>query len=412
MSGLEKMIQNKKAINAICIGVLCSLSYLAVYFARNTLGAIAPHMGMSDSFIGNMSSIYFLTYAIGQLINGYIGDKIKARYMISGGLLFAGIANLLIPLFLPANETGSVIAYGVTGFFLSMIYGPMTKIVAENTEPVYATRCSLGYEVAGFVGAPAAGLAASVFAWQGVIYAGSAILTGMAIVFFAVCAGFERKGIVCYNRFKKTEEGKKGGAGAFVESIRVLIERRILKFTVISIITGVIRTTVVFWMPTYFNQYLGFSAEKASAIFAVASVIITFTTFISVGTYELLKRNMDLTILIMFTASTVFFSLLYFIKSPYINVGIMVLAVLASCGASSMMWCRYCPSLRDTGMVSGATGYLDFLSYMAAAASSKIFSDAVSHIGWGNLILVWAGLMAIGIVISLPTKKHRFTSLA
>ncbi|MDO5479398.1 MAG: MFS transporter [Clostridia bacterium] len=405
MSGLGKMMQNKKAMNALCIGALCSLSYLAVYFARNTLGAIAPHMGMSDSLIGNMSSVYFLTYAIGQLINGYIGDRIKARYMISGGLLFAGIANLLIPLFLPANETGAVIAYGVTGFFLSMIYGPMTKIVAENTEPVYATRCSLGYEVAGFVGAPAAGLAASVFAWQGVIYAGSAILTGMAMVFFAVCAGFERKGIVRYNRFKKIEEEKKGG-------IKVLIERRILKFTVISIITGVIRTTVVFWMPTYFNQYLGFSAEKASAIFAAASVIISFTTFISVGTYELLKRNMDLTILIMFTISTVFFSLLYFVKSPYINIVIMVIAVMSSCGAASMMWCRYCPSLRDTGMVSSATGYLDFLSYMAAAASTKIFSNAASVIGWGNLILVWAGLMAIGIIISLPTKKHKFTCLA
>ncbi|MBR6719644.1 MAG: MFS transporter [Clostridia bacterium] len=396
---------SKNAKNALCIGILCSLSYLAVYFARNTLGAIAPHMGMPDSLIGNMSSVYFLTYAIGQLINGYIGDKIKARYMISGGLFFAGIANLLIPLFLPVNETGAVISYGVTGFFLSMIYGPMTKIVAENTEPVYATRCSLGYEVAGFVGAPAAGLAASLFAWQGVIYAGSALLTGMAMVFFAICAGFERKGIVAYNRFNKIKEEKKG-------SIKVLIERRILKFTVISIITGVIRTTVVFWMPTYFNQYLGFSAEKSSAIFAVASVIITFTTFISVGTYEMLNRNMDLTILIMFTVSTVFFSLLYLVKSPYINVGIMIVAVLASCAASSMMWCRYCPSLRDTGMVSSVTGYLDFLSYMAAAASTKIFSNAVSHIGWGNLILVWAGLMAIGILISLPTKKHKFTSLA
>ena len=97
--------------------------------------------------------------------------------------------------------------------------------------------------------------------------------------------------------------------------------------------------------------------------------------------------------------------LLYLVKSPYINIVIMVIAIMASSGAATMLWSRYCPSLRDTGMVSGATGYLDFISYMSAAASSKLFSNAVSSIGWGKLILIWAGLMVIGIIISLPYGK-------
>lgn len=52
--------------------------------------------------------------------------------------------------------------------------------------------------------------------------------------------------------------------------------------------------------------------------------------------------------------------------------------------------------------LSSATGFLDFMSYMAAAASSTIFANAVSVIGWGNLILVCFALMVFGVIISLP----------
>ena len=99
------------------------------------------------------------------------------------------------------------------------------------------------------------------------------------------------------------------------------------------------------------------------------------------------------------------FLLVYLIKIPVVNIVLLILAVLSSNCASSMMWSRYCPGLRDTGMVSGATGFLDFLSYMSAAAANLIFANAVTVIGWGNLILVWMGLVIIGTVISIPIGK-------
>ena len=400
MGKIKDIMQNKKAMDAVCIGVLCSLSYLAVYYARNLLSAISPHMGESKEYIGTLSSVYFAVYAVGQLINGYLGNKVKAKYMISLGLFLAGIANLLFPILLPVSKSGAIVAYGATGFFLSMIYGPMTKIVAENTELVYATRCTLGYQFSSFIGAPMAGVMASVIVWQGVVYSCSAFLSGMAVVFFIVCTGFERKGVVSYNQFDTPKEEKKGG-------VALLIKRGIIKFTIISIVPGVIRTTVMFWMPTYFTSYLGYTAESSSSIFAVTTFIISFTTFIVIFIYEKLKRNMNLTMLLMFTTAALFFLLLYLVKEPVVNIVVMVIAIMASAGAATMMWSRYCPSLRDTGMVSGATGYLDFISYMSAAASSKIFANAVSSIGWGNLILVWAGLMIIGVIVCLPFKKAR-----
>ena len=84
---------------------------------------------------------------------------------------------------------------------------------------------------------------------------------------------------------------------------------------------------------------------------------------------------------------------------------------MSSNGAASMLWSRYCPSLRYTGMVSGATGFLDFVSYMSASASSTLFANAVSVIGWSNLILVWFGLMLVAMIISIPGTRFKIKNL-
>jgi sugar phosphate permease len=158
-------------------------------------------------------------------------------------------------------------------------------------------------------------------------------------------------------------------------------------------------------MPTYFSQHLGFSAEQSALIFTVSTFIISFTSFIAIFVYEYFGRKMNATILVMFLAAAVLFGFLYVVKTPWVNIVLMVLAVMASNAAACMLWSVYCPSLYDTGMVSTATGFLDFVSYMAAAASSSLFASAATTIGWGSLILVWCALMILGVLVCLPYKK-------
>lgn len=391
---------SERARNAVFIGTLCSVSYLAVYVARNVLSAVTPQMvesgGYTEPYIGDISSLYFVFYAVGQLINGAIGDKIKAKYMISFGLLFAGVTNLLFPT-IAQYRYGAMIVYAMTGFFLSMIYGPMTKVVSENTDPIHTTRCSLGYTFASFLGSPMAGFLAVFLSWQSVFVASSVFLFAMAVICFSFFCLFERRGIVQYGNYKPAQKG--GG------NIKVLFKHKIVKYSLISIITGIVRTSVVFWLPTYISQHLNFSSQVAAGIYTAATLAISATSFIAVFVFERLNRDIEKTVLIMFISSTLFFILTYFIQNPIINIVCIVLAIMSSNGAACMLWSRYCPSLRDTGMVSSATGFLDFLSYMAAAASNIIFANAISAIGWGNLILVWLGLIIFGVVISLPYDK-------
>jgi len=393
------MFTNQKAKNAFMIGTLCALSYLGVYVARNMLGAVTPQIvesgAYTNEYIGAVSSLFFMAYAFGQLINGLVGQKIKPKYMLGFGMILAGISAFVFPHTMN-NVTIARLSYALMGFFLSMIYAPMTKVVAENTDPIYTPRCSLGYEFSSLFGSPLAGMLAAAMTWIGVFYVGSSVLVIMGIVCFITFTCFEKKGIVKHYEPQKSEDESQG--------IKILFKHRIVTFTFVAMLTGIIRTSVTFWMPTYYSQYLGFSPKNAALVFTISTLAISAAAFIAVFIYERLNRNMNKTLLISFVASAISFLLLFLIKQPILNIVFMILSVLSANCAAAMLWSVYCPSLRDTGMISGATGFLDFVSYMSAAAASALFANAVSSIGWSKLILVWFGLMVAGVVVVMPKR--------
>lgn len=392
---------NEHAKKAIRLGSLCTIAYLAVYVARNILGVVSPGMietgRYTESYIGTISTGYLVAYACGQLINGAIGDKVIARYMISGGLLGAGICNLLLP-FAP-NLLLTTILYSISGFFLAMIYGPMTKTVSENVKQEYTARVALGYTMASLFGSPFAGVVAMLTNWEYSFMICGGILITMGVMVFLSFLRMERRGLVVYRN-------KSDSRQPMAEGLKKLLDHHIIKYSFVSILTGIIRTTVVFWVPTYLAQYLGFGSTKAVALFSGITLVMSLAPFMdTLLVYELLfKRSREKTLLLMFSISAASFLGMFLCKEPVISVIMLTLALVANGGSSTMLWSAYCPSLYKTGLVSTATGYLDFLSYMGAAAANLIFSNAVASIGWGWLILSWSGLMFLGVLVALKKE--------
>lgn len=388
---------------AIIIGSISSLAYLAVYISRNILSALSPQLQNEGIFdeaaLGTISSIFLFSYAIGQLINGVIGEIVKSKYMISIGLLVAGITSILIPTFY-LNTFLINVFYGVWGFALAMIYAPLMKLLAENVQQDYAIKCNLCINFASYFGAPLAGVLAISFAWKTSFSISGLILAVMAVIVFAVFTYLEIKNVIVLKKANQYEKK------SLLTSISILIKRDIIKFTLVSILTGVIRTTVMFWLPTYLMQYLKFSDNNSTKIYTVFSLVLSLASFGAIYIYRLMKYNISNTLAVSFFAAAVFFALCIFVNLSIINTLLLLMAIISSNCAATMLWSVYCISLDDVGLVSSATGYLDFISYMSAAIASKLFANALASIGWGGLILVWIGLMIAGVVISLPYKKR------
>ncbi|MBQ6946654.1 MAG: MFS transporter, partial [Clostridia bacterium] len=328
----------KEARNAIILAAMCFVSYLAVYFLRNILSTVSPQMISSGEFtedhIGLLSGIFFASYAVGQLINGILGDIIKAKYMLSIGLTMAGVCNIAF-IWFKSSLTLTTIAYGLVGLFLSMIYAHMTKVVSENVNLNYAQRCSIGYTFSSFLGSPAAGMCAAYMSWHVLFYMGGGLLIAIGIAVYIFFLIVEKKKIVTYGNFK-AEKKSSGG------SIKVLLQRQIVKFTVISVITGIVRTSVVFWLPTYLFQYLNFSEEQSALLFTLSTLFISLSAFLTMGIFELLKKDMDKTIFLSFVVSALAFLGAFFVKQQIVNIIFMILAIMMSNCATSMLWSYYC----------------------------------------------------------------------
>ena len=394
-------LKDKNIKNAFMIGTISTIVYLACYFSKNILSVVSPQMvaypGISVEFIGTLSTANMLFYAVGQLINGIIGDKVKTKYMVGGGLLLAGLCNVVIGL----CDVPMVmfIGYSLSGFFLSTLYAPLVKLIAENTQPIHAEKCCLGLSFASLFGVPIAGIVAFFFSWNYVFFVGGIILITIGIGFYISVCSMEKRSIV--QNYVNERQKKKGG------SLKILIENSIIKFTLVSILTGIVRTSVAFWIPTYLSQYLGFTARIAATIFTVMTCVQSVSPYVTnIVIYEyILKRNMNRMLLMMFGVSAFSFIFMFLVKSPFVNIVLLTMAIMTANGAANIMWNVYCPSLHHTGMVSTATGYLDFISYFSAGIANQLFANAITQIGWGNLILVWAVLMGFGVLISISWKK-------
>ena len=130
----------KELSTAWRIGSICIITYLASYVTRNILSVSTPDM-LKDEFFtkeytGMLSSVCFIFYAIGQLVNGFLGERIHPKMMISIGLLITSISTLTVPAV--ASRPIHFICFTLIGFALSMLRGPMMKVISENTEQEYA----------------------------------------------------------------------------------------------------------------------------------------------------------------------------------------------------------------------------------------------------------------------------------
>ena len=92
---------------SLLIATIALFSYSASYFARGVLGVVKVEMEEAGIFtgpqIGMIISVAMFAYAIAQLATGVMGDFIKSKYMISGGLLLSGLATLVIPIPIPGG---------------------------------------------------------------------------------------------------------------------------------------------------------------------------------------------------------------------------------------------------------------------------------------------------------------------
>lgn len=384
----------KKVQSAWRIGSLCIATYLASYVTRNILSVSTPEMikeaFFTKEYTGLLSSVCFIFYAVGQLINGFIGDMVHPKYMIIMGLGVSSISTFAIPFF--DNRIIHFAAFALIGFGLSMLRGPLMKVISENTAATHARMICTLFSMAGFAGPLIASLLSIFFEWRAVFTVTGIISVFITVASVTVISLLEKRGEI-----KFTPKKEKGVLNSILSVFKL---EDFFFYMFISAIGEIAGSSITFWIPTYTTEHLGFSGDAASTIYSVVSLTTLFTPFITLVIYEKLIRNGVKLALVMYVLSAVFFIAVRFTAAPLVNVIMLIIAKMAAAAASSIVWSAYIPGLARSGKVSSANGVIDAAGYAMASLANVIFSGSVSRLGWGGIVNMWYIIMLIGAAAS------------
>ncbi len=392
-----EMKENKKALS---VGAVCISTYLVNYYLRNILSVMTPQMletGLFDKdYVGLLSSTYMLLYALGQLINGFLGDRMSPKKMVLIGILSAGVACSVFPL-MPVQPL-QMLCFAVFGFALSMVRGPLMKIIAENTKPNHARTICVFFSFASFAGP----LIASVFAmlnnWTWAFAAAGATALVVAVIMYTVLTAMEKKGLLTY----KTTKGQ--GLRSLLDVFKI---EKFVFYMVIACLVEIGAASISFWIPTYLTENLGFDNNTANLIFSGISTARSLMPFAALIIFRSINEKDVPMMRTAFAASAIMFCGMLFTDNVVFSLVLLVAALLAMSCSSALLWSIYIPGLGKTGKVSSVNGVLDCTGYAAAAAANILFAKVMTAYGWNAVFMLWASIGIIGVIATFFAGKKK-----
>lgn len=390
--------EGKKAVS---IGVVCILTYLANYFLRHLLSVLTPQLIETDNFtvehIGVLSSTYMIFYAAGQLVNGILGDYISPKKMVFMGIFAAGVVCIVFP-FAPF-EFLHIILFAFFGFALSMVRGPLMKIISENTLPNHARTICVFFSFASFAGPLVASLFAMINNWLWTFISAGCVSVALAFVAYGVFGAMEKRGLLCY----KTAKGQ-----GFASIFSVFKIEKFMFYMVIACLVEIGAASISFWIPTFITDGLGFDKNTANILFSGISVVRSLMPFVALAIFRVIKEKDIAMMRVSFSLSAIMFALMLLTQNKWLSLALLLLALMAMSCSSALLWSIYIPGLGKTGKVSSVNGVLDCMGYIAAAGANLLFAGVMANAGWNFVFLLWSAIGVIGVVAALFVKtKNR-----
>jgi len=143
-------MNNIKGKEVTRLTLIFSLAYMVSYITRINFGAIISEIErvtqLERALLSMAVTGSFITYGVGQLVSGAIGDRLSPKKLVMWGFACTSCMNLFIPLF--KNPYIMTAIWCLNGFAQSFMWPPLVRLMAElfseNDYKKAVTRVSWG----------------------------------------------------------------------------------------------------------------------------------------------------------------------------------------------------------------------------------------------------------------------------
>lgn len=407
-----KKLTDKKSIRFFVY--LCAMIYFVSYLTRinyaATLVEIRRSMRISQAEASMAVTASAISYGIGQLISGYLGDKIQAQKLILTGLIITTAMNVFLPFCGNAYFMAGV--WFVNGFAQAMMWPPIVKLMSsmmpENDYKAGCIRGSQGSSVARILMYLAAPVIIFLTNWKCVFFFSAAF---SFIMCFVWVKGFRRT-VAKLTIVNKKEEQKVEQKEVKYEKFtwKVILILVVVMLTII--IQGALRDSVENWMPTYISDIFNLGSE----ISILTSIALPILSIVCVQLASLLNRK-----LIHNELSCVTFTFalgaVWALALAAFGERSMVIAVVSAAflnaiihGVNYFQTCLVPIYFASYGKVSFISGLLNSCTYIGSAIATYRIAVAADTYGWNAVTWIWLGLALLGVLLAGSIIKiwHKF----
>ena len=256
------------------IFIACFLSYACAYIGRLNLSAalnsVIGDMNLTDAQGGLFQTVFALTYAAGQLVNGSIVDKISARVYIFLGLALSGVCNLLFGL---ASSYWMMTAlWALNGAAQSMLWTPIVKLMAVWFKGRRRGRASFGLSMTLVLGNLSAwalsGCMASLVGWRFSFIIPAAITAAMGVGALFMLSDAPKSGELplddeAEENVRASENGEKKAVMPLKE---MFLGTGFIAVLACCVCNGFVRDGIITWAPTIIVHSAGGQAVNSTLL--------------------------------------------------------------------------------------------------------------------------------------------------
>ncbi len=387
---------------------LCCLVYFTSYLTRINYGAVLVEIIRDLDITKEAGSIAvtgsFITYGVGQLISGLLGDKMSPRLLIALGLCSTAAVNLSM-VFLPDIRIMTVV-WCFNGFFQAMLWPPLVKMMAENLKGTAYTLSAVLVSASASV--------STIF-----VYLISPLLitrlSWRAVFVLAGSVGFAAA-LFWYHGTVGMSEGEAGGAGGVQKkhvSIGDISHSGIALVMIVIILQGILRDGITTWMPTYIKEVF----DLGSSVSILTTVVLPIFSIASVtlaSRFLIRLRDEMLTATILFGIALGASLLMPVFFSGSMIVCALLMALITGCmhGVNLMLISRLPIHFKRFGHIAMISGLLNACTYIGSALSTYGFAVYSERYGWGFIIWLWVAICVLGTGLAALNLRRwkRFTA--
>lgn len=398
--------------------VLCWIAYFTSYLGRlnysSAMTVMIRETVLSKSQAGFISMAYFFAYGIGQLLNGFLGDKVNPRKMIFLGLSISGGANLIMGCFTDFGVMAAV--WCINGYAQAMIWPPIIRIFAEMLEEKTKLRFCINIISTQALGTLASYLlsAAVIYlnGWNGVFFAAAVLLIAAAFLWdikFRKIEKFSMEFGQAYESEDKIKPQSRADSKTQVTFLQIVAGSGILIVLIPVIVHGVLKDGVTSWVPTYISETFLTSPSLSILVTTVLPVINLTGAYAAQFLYRKWKKQETKTAACFFLAATVSLLCLWLLGNSSLILTVILLSVItASMMAVNTVFVNLLPlRFEKAGRVSTVSGFLNSMAYLGCAISTFTIGVLVQHTGWKNTILSWLGITFLALILCLLFRNKK-----